>query len=89
MFYCKSTLNRHTKICHGEDETKEARHYTLKLRVTVKKSEHDIKTILKDAATLLKLNMHRAFQNVELLNGQVLIHFNGMCPKTHIELNVS
>ena len=48
----------------------------------VKKSDHVIKTILKDAVVLLKLNMRSMFQNAELLDRQVLIHFNSIRSKT-------
>ena len=72
------------KVCRGEhqhekEETKN--YYTLKLCVTVKKSDHEIKTILQDAAILLKMNMRAEFQKAELINRQVLIHFNGTPPK--------
>ena len=46
---------------HGDerqqDKEEPKNYYTLKLCVTVKKSDHEIKTILKDAAILLKINM--------------------------------
>ena len=62
LFSCKSNLNRHAKSCHCDErqqEKKESkkRYYTLKLCVTAKKSDHEIKTILKDAVILLKINM--------------------------------
>ena len=47
----------------------------------VKKSDHEMKTILQDAVTLLKLNMRNEFRNAELLDGHVLLQFNGVRPK--------
>ena len=41
-----------------------------------------MKTISEDEVTLLKLNMRHAFRNAELLAGDVLVNFNGICPKT-------
>ena len=57
---CKSSFNRHMKVCHGErrQEKEESKnYYTLKLCVTVKKTDHEIKTILQDTVILLKMNM--------------------------------
>ena len=50
----------------NKDESKNF--YMLKLCVTVKKSDHEIKTILQDAAILLKMNMRAEFQKAELIN---------------------
>ena len=44
-----------------------------------KKSRHEIKTILTDAATLLKINLQNDFQKAEIVGWQVLIHFH-CCP---------
>ena len=68
----KRCLNRYVKTCGGsgcqqEKEEPKKRNYTLKLRVTVKKSDHEIKTILKDAAILLKMNMGAEFEKAELI----------------------
>ena len=62
LFSCKSNLNRHIKSCHGgerqhEKEETKKRNCTLKLCVTVKKSDHEIETILHDTVILLKMNM--------------------------------
>ena len=56
--------------------------YTLKLCVMGKNSPHEVKTILKDVAILLKLNMRSNFRKVKLVSQQALIHFRGWLPKT-------
>ena len=86
MFYDKSTLNRHEKNIHGhfkqkeKEETKQ-RGYTLKLCVMGKTSRHEMKTILTDAAILLKINLRSKFHKAEMGNRHCLIHFHG-CPPT-------
>ena len=65
-----------------QDKKEPKNYYTLKLCVTVKKFEHEIKTILQDAAVLLKINMGAAFQKAEMVDRQVLIHCNRQAPKT-------
>ena len=90
LFYCKSTLNRHVKVCPGErrqEKEKLMNYYTLKLHVTVKKSDHEIKSILQNAVVLLKINMQAEFQKVELVDRQVLIQTASL-RKHYTEFNV-
>ena len=85
-FYDKSTLNRHEKNIHGhfkqkeKEETKQ-RGYTLKLCVMGKTSHLEMKTILTDAAILLKIHLQSKFHKAELGSRHSLIHFHG-CPPT-------
>ena len=65
-----------------EKEESKIRNYTIMLCVKVKKSDHEIKTILKDAVIFLKMNMQATFQKAELIDQQDLIHFNGVPPET-------
>ena len=65
-----------------QDKEEPKNYYMLKLCVTVKKSDHKIKTISQDAAVLLKINMRAEFQKAELVDRQVLIHCNGIPTKT-------
>ena len=70
-------------VCERQQDKEEPKnYYTLKLCVMVKKSDHEIKTILKYAMILLKMNMRATFQKAELLDWQILMHFNGVPLKT-------
>ena len=66
----------------AEEKEETTKKCALKLHVLVKKIDHEIKTILKDAAILLKMNMRAEFPKAELVDRQVLIHCNGTAPKT-------
>ena len=52
------------------------------MRITVKKSHHEIKTILRDAVILLKINLPSKFQKAELLGEQALIYFRRYSSKS-------
>ena len=58
------------------------RSHLLKMCITVKKSHHEIKTILRDAVILLKINLQSEFQKAELLGEQVLIYFRRYSSKS-------
>ena len=55
----------------------------------VKKARYEIKTVLKNAATLLKLNMRIEFRKAELVIRQGLKHLHGCPPKTFCQIQLS
>ena len=81
--------NRHVNGFHGnerqQDKKEPKNNYTLRLFVTVKKSNDEIKTILQDPTTIMKLNLRAELQKAELVDQQVLIHCNGVLMKSLID----
>ena len=75
---------RYVRRFKRQQDNEEPRNFSIKLCVTVEKSDDEIKNILQDAATLIKLNLGSEFQKAELVGQQVLIHCNGTLLKSLI-----
>ena len=67
-------------MMHGVCEKKETT--KTKMHVTVRKSHHEVKTILSDAIILLKINLPSEFQKPEWFGEQALIYFRRYSSKS-------